>query len=142
MSARPILRAVLLGPVVPPALANRGGASDPASPGDVDLSILQPIENRTIPPEWKDIMTPIGPENLSSPLPTSPTLSRLVVEEHFRSLSLLRRLGLALRLVLIRRAPRAGTLQSGLSDHIRNDIGLPSGYERVDPPQWYPPPLM
>jgi len=80
--------------------------------------------------------------DILTPTPTtSPALARLVVEEHFRSLSLLRRLGLALRLVLLRRPPRAGTLQGGLSDHLRNDIGLPSGHERVEPPHWYPPPL-
>ncbi|OIQ32260.1 MAG: hypothetical protein BM562_05130 [Alphaproteobacteria bacterium MedPE-SWcel] len=80
-------------------------------------------------------------------LPTSPALARLVAEEHFRSLSLARRLGLALRLVMIRRAGRvrrarrAGSLGVGLSDHIRADIGLPTGYERVEPPHWYPPPF-
>ena len=86
-------------------------------------------------------MTPIGPDLMSPNPSASPALARLVVEEHFRSLSLMRRMGLALRLVALRRAPPAGTLGVGLSDHIRNDIGLPSGYERVEPPHWYPPPL-
>ncbi|MFP3387099.1 hypothetical protein, partial [Tritonibacter sp. SIMBA_163] len=68
-------------------------------------------------------------------------LARLVVEEHFRSHSLMRQMGLALRLVALRRATPAGTLGAGLSDHIRSDLGLPSGYELVEPPDWYPPPL-
>ncbi|TNJ48487.1 hypothetical protein [Phaeobacter sp. B1627] len=88
-----------------------------------------------------------------NPALANPALARLVAEEHFRNLSLLRRLGLALRLVTIRRAARdrrgrrgrrdepLGTVGVGLSAHIRADIGLPCAYERVEPPHWYPPPF-
>ncbi len=71
----------------------------------------------------------------------NPMLARLVVEEHFRSLSLIRRLVLAVRMILITRPPRAGVIDASLNAHLRADIGLPSAYDRADPPKWYPPPI-
>lgn len=70
-----------------------------------------------------------------------PMLARLVVEDHFRGLSLMRRLALAVRLVLIARPARAGVIDMPLSAHLRADVGLPARTDRVEPPEWYPPPL-
>ncbi len=86
-------------------------------------------------------MTPTKPSSATDLLSPPPALARLIVEEHFRHLSLIRRLGLALRLVTITRPARAATLEIGLSDHLRKDLGLACGYRGVEPPHWYPPPL-
>ncbi|NIZ13400.1 hypothetical protein HCZ87_08365 [Phaeobacter sp. HF9A] len=74
-------------------------------------------------------------------MPANPALARLVVEEHFRALSPLRRLSLALRLLTLRRPPPAGALEIPLSPHIRRDIGIESQHRRVPPNHWRPPPL-
>lgn len=81
------------------------------------------------------------PNPVLTDLNPNPALSRLVVEEHFRGLSLLRRLVLAVRMVLLSRPPREATFDAHLSDHLRSDLGLPARYERVEPPHWYPPPM-
>jgi hypothetical protein len=53
----------------------------------------------------------------------------------------MRRLALAVRLVLIARPARAGVIDMPLSAHLRADVGLPARTDRVEPPEWYPPPL-
>ncbi|WP_420003524.1 hypothetical protein [Arenibacterium sp. LLYu02] len=81
------------------------------------------------------------PNPVLTDLNPNPALARLVVEEHFRGLSLVRRLALAVRMVLLSRPARVPTLEADLSNHLRHDLGLPARYERVDPPHWYPPPM-